>query len=125
ASAAVKMPSFKIPTSVRRAIFSLLIYRYLCDRIVRRRPRTPRPRCNVPRSLVTICRATLEAMEKQGLPKIKWASVTILQWTKRCDATLGLCVHLWRCPKLQRRSIEFANLLGCVFRFHDFCGSRG
>src|SRR6185369_9835369 len=82
-------------------------------------------RCNVPRSLVTICRATLEAMEKQGLPKIKWASVTILQWSKRFDATLGLCVHLWRCPKLQRRSIEFANLLGCVFRFHDFCGSRG
>src|SRR6185437_3369665 len=90
------MPSFKIPTSLRRAIFSLLIYRHLCDRIVRRRPRTPRPRCNVPRSLVTICRATLEAMEKQGLPKIKWASVTILQWSKRFDATLGLCVHLWR-----------------------------
>jgi len=35
-------------------------------------------------------------MEKQGLPKNNWASVTILQWSKRFDATLGLCVHLWR-----------------------------
>jgi hypothetical protein len=35
-------------------------------------------------------------MEKQGFPKNEWASVTILQWSKRFDATLGLCVHLWR-----------------------------
>src|SRR4029078_9558022 len=90
------MPSFKIATSLRRAIFSLLIYRYLCDRIVRRRPRTPRPRCNAPRSHNIICPPTLEEIDTQGSPQNHCAVVTILQWSKRFDATVGLCVHLWR-----------------------------
>src|SRR5262245_39258646 len=58
-------------------------------------PRNRCPRCNVPRSLSQYA-ARPWKQRKSSIFRKNWEGVTILQWSKRFDATLGVCACWWR-----------------------------
>jgi hypothetical protein len=75
---------------------------------------------------------------KPRIPQKQRAGVTILQWSKRFDTALGVCVVLWRfcyCKNLHRRAaiaqssgedqIDSLIHLVAFASFHDFCGFGG